>query len=248
MHYFHSNGVEIAFFDQGEGPPIVLLHGFASNWMTNWVATGWVATLRKAGRRVIGLDHRGHGNSQKLYDPAHYGAAVMAEDVRRLLDHLGIEQADVMGYSMGARIAAFLTLNHPDRIGRVIFAGLGINMVHGLGGAETIAHALEARSLLDVTDPMARAFRQFAEQTGSDLRALAACMRASREPIAAEALKGIEKPVLVVVGGEDHIAGSAEALAALMPNAQAVSIPRRDHMKTVGDKHFKQAVLDFIRQ
>ena len=246
MYHFQSNGVEIAFCDDGAGPPILLVHGFASNMAVNWVATGWVATLRKAGRRVICIDNRGHGGSQKLYDPAAYGAREMAEDARRLLDHLGLKSADIMGYSMGARIAAFLTINHPERVGRVIFAGLGSNMVHGLGGAQVIARALEAASLQDIADPVARAFRQFAEQTGSDLRALAACMRSSREQITKEALAGIENPVLVAVGSQDAIAGSPDELAALMPNAQPLVIKGRDHMKAVGDKQFKQGVLAFL--
>ena len=113
MPVFHHGAVEIAYLDEGQGEPIVLVHGFASTKEVNWVHPGWVATLTGAGRRVIALDNRGHGASTKLYDPAAYHSAKMAEDVRALLDHLGIERADVMGYSMGARIAAFLALAHP---------------------------------------------------------------------------------------------------------------------------------------
>ena len=107
MQSFRHDGIDIAFLDQGEGEPVVLIHGFASTAMVNWVHPGWVTTLARAGRRAIALDNRGHGASSKLYDPGAYHSAVMAEDVRALLDHLGIGCADVMGYSMGARIAAF---------------------------------------------------------------------------------------------------------------------------------------------
>src|SRR5262244_4680157 len=125
MPSFRNGKVEIAYLDEGEGEPIVLIHGFASTKEVNWLLTGWFATLTKAGRRAIALDNRGHGASTKLYDPADYHSAIMAEDVRALLDHLGVARADVMGYSMGARISAFLALNHPQRVRSVVFGGLG---------------------------------------------------------------------------------------------------------------------------
>src|SRR5919204_638294 len=109
-----TNGVEISFIDEGEGEPILLIHGFASNLVTNWVDPGWVRHLVDSGRRVVAYDNRGHGKSKKLYDLEVYGAPTMAEDARRLLDHLAIPQANVMGYSMGARISAFLALAHPS--------------------------------------------------------------------------------------------------------------------------------------
>ena len=170
MPQFTHDGVEIAFFDQGEGEPIVLVHGFASNKEVNWVMPGWVATLTGAGRRVIALDNRGHGASAKLYDPPAYHSSIMAEDVRALIDHLGLPRADVMGYSMGARISAFLALAHPDRVRSVVLGGLGMGLINGVGDPERIAAGLEAPSLADVADPGARQFRSFAEQTRSDLR------------------------------------------------------------------------------
>src|SRR5581483_8206852 len=176
MPSFKHGDVEIAYLDEGEGEPIVLVHGFASNKEVNWVQPGWVSFLTRAGRRVIALDDRGHGASTKLYDPADYHSAVMAEDVRALMDHLSIPQADVMGYSMGARITAFLALKHPDRVRSAILGGLGVKLVEGVGLPVSIATALEARSLADVTEPVERLFRMFAEQTRSDLKALAACM------------------------------------------------------------------------
>jgi pimeloyl-ACP methyl ester carboxylesterase len=251
MQTFSSDGVRLAYLDTGpaDAPPIVLVHGFASNTRVNWVSTGWVDTLTGAGFRVVSIDNRGHGASEGPHDPAVYGTGShMAEDVRRLMDHLGLERADVMGYSMGAWIAGHLAVVHPDRLRSVIFGGLAMAMVEGLGGQETIAAALEAETDAGAKTPKGRAYRAFAKQTGSDLLALAACMRGSRQPVSREGLTGLTLPVLIAVGTRDDVAGSVDELAALIPGAEVLPIPGRDHMMAVGDKVYKQGVLDFLKR
>ena len=246
MPSFTRDGVEVAFLDEGKGEPIVLIHGFASNKEVNWVGPGWVSTLTRAGRRVIALDNRGHGQSSKLYDPAAYHSSVMAEDARALIEHLGLPRADVMGYSMGARNTAFLALAHPERMRSAVLGGLGMRLVEGVGLPDTIAEALEAPPDTPITDPTAYLFRAFAEQTKSDLRALAACLRGSRQMLSRADVGRIAVPLLVAVGSTDPIAGSPEGLAALVPGAQALVIPGRDHMLAVGDRTYKNGVLEFL--
>jgi pimeloyl-ACP methyl ester carboxylesterase len=246
MPSFHNGDVEIAYLDEGEGHPIVLVHGFASNKDVNWVYPGWVSTLRQAGRRVIALDNRGHGASAKLYDPEDYHIGTMTSDVRALLDHLAIERADIMGYSLGSRISALLAFRAPGRVRSAIFGGLGMTLVAGGGPGENVARALEAESIDAVTDRMGRMFRAFAEQTRSDRRALAACLRGSRALMPRDEAAAISVPVLIAVGTRDDIAGSAHGLAEIIARSVVLDIPGRDHMRAVGDKVYKSGVLEFL--
>lgn len=248
MPSFQHETLNLAYFDEGDpsGEPVLLIHGFASSKTVNWIGPGWLKTLGDAGYRVIAIDNRGHGDSDKPHDTAAYTPEKMAGDAIALLDHLGIPDAHVMGYSMGARISAFMALAAPQTVRSLVFGGLGIGMVEGVGGWEGIAEGLLADSLDLVTDQRARAFRMFAEQTGSDRVALAACIRSSRVKLTPEQAAQIEAPTLIAVGTKDDIAGSPQQLAALMPHARVVDIPGRDHMLAVGDRVFKQAVLEFL--
>ena len=246
MPSFHNGAVEIAYLDEGEGDPIVLVHGFASSKNVNWVYPTWVSDLRKDGRRAIALDNRGHGESAKLYDPAQYSIPAMAGDVIALMDQLDIARADVMGYSLGARITAWLGLKQPARLRSAILGGIGIAMIDGGGPGENVAKALEAPTLEDVTDPVGRTFRAFADQTRSDRLALAACLRGSRGLMTREEAAAIAVPALIAVGTADEVAGSAAALGKIIPGSEVLAIPNRDHMRAVGDKVYKTAVLDFL--
>lgn len=247
---FVHDGLELAYFDEGDpaGDPVLLIHGFASNANVNWVFPGWLKTLGEAGYRVVAIDNRGHGASAKPHDPALYRPPLMAGDAAALLDHLAIPEAHVFGYSMGARITAFMALAHPHRVRSVVFGGLGIGMVTGVGEWDPIADALLAPSLDDVTHPRGRMFRAFADQTKSDRKALAACITTSRDLLTPQDVARIDVPALIGVGTKDDIAGAPQPLAELMPDARALDIPNRDHMLAVGDKVFKKAVLDFYRE
>jgi pimeloyl-ACP methyl ester carboxylesterase len=170
----------------------------------------------------------------------------MAGDVSALMDHLRIARADVMGYSLGARMTAWLALHEPQRLRSAIFGGIGIGLIEGGGPGENVASALEASSLDEVSDPVGRTFRAFADQTRSDRRALAACLRGSRGLMTKQEAAGISVPVLIAVGTSDEIAGSAAALGDIISGSQVLDIPNRDHMRAVGDKVYKTGVLEFL--
>ncbi|MDH6232909.1 pimeloyl-ACP methyl ester carboxylesterase [Mesorhizobium soli] len=250
--FFDHDGFHLAFIDQkpkeGQGDPVLLIHGFASNHLVNWVSPGWVKTLTEAGYRAIALDNRGHGLSSKSYEPVDYTPEKMASDAAALLDHLGIERAHVMGYSMGARVSAFMALATPEKVATLVLGGLGYGMIDGVGDWDPIAEALLAPSPADISHTRGKMFRAFADQTRSDREALAACISTSRAELTEPEVARIMQPTLIAVGTKDDIAGSAEQLAALMPNAEAFDIEGRDHMLAVGDRTFKKRVLEFYAE
>ena len=252
MQLFSHDGFDLAFIDRspakGVGDPVLLIHGFASSYQVNWVSPGWMKTLNDAGFRAVAFDNRGHGASSKSYDPADYTPQKMAGDAVALLDRLEISRAHVMGYSMGARISACLALADPARVATLVLGGLGIGMVDGVGEWDPIAEALLAPDAATIAHRRGKSFRAFADQTRSDRRALAACIATSRALLSAADVARITQPTLIAVGTTDDIAGSASALAGLMPNAESFDIEGRDHMLAVGDRTFKKRVLEFLAE
>jgi len=250
MQSFSHDGLRLAYRDErsagGHDTPVLLIHGFASSIEVNWVFPGWFKTLGEAGYRVIAIENRGHGASDKPHQPAAYSTHRMASDALALLDHLGIERAFVQGYSVGARISSFLTLDHPERVLGLAMGGLGIHLVEGVGLPLGIAEALERHDPENITDPTQKMFRSFAEKNRQDLVALAACIRGSRQVMDRDEVKRIRTPTLVAVGTNDPIAGPPEPLVVMMPSARAFAIEGRDHNLAVGDRSHRAAVLAFF--
>ena len=251
MDVFISNGVTIAFSDHAphnldRRAPILLIHGFASTQAINWRYTHWIKALTEDGRRVIAFDNRGHGFSQKLYQPSDYALESMARDAVNLLNHLGIDCADIMGYSMGARIAITIALSYPERLNRLILGGVGEHLLKDPGLPNGLAEAMEAESVEQIPSSMLQIFRRFAEITGGDLRALAACARGFRSALDPKRFIKITAPVLICVGTKDDVAGDPYVFKPLFSNIKIVDIPDRDHNRTVGDRLYRQAVLDFL--
>jgi pimeloyl-ACP methyl ester carboxylesterase len=241
---FESDGIRLHY--ELHGPPtgasVVLVHGFASDYELNWVGTRWQETLIGAGYRVVGLDCRGHGSSEKPHDPAAYALEVMAADVRRLLDHLDIKVADYLGYSMGARIGVQATLDSPGRLRRVVLGGLGWG--GAFHAADEIAKALRGEP---TKSTVAKTFYDFAAaRPSNDLEALAACILGPQPDPDPVGLASIANPVLLVVGDQDDIVAEIDRLVESIPTARLVTVGGRNHMSTVPAGEFKQAVLDFF--
>jgi pimeloyl-ACP methyl ester carboxylesterase len=251
MPSFDSTGVAINYVAEGEGPPVILVHGFASSLQGNWRTTGVIDAITEAGREVVALDCRGHGSSAKPHDSQAYEGTAMADDVTALMDYLGIGRADLIGYSMGGFIAASLLVRRPERFRSVILAGVGdrrmLNDTSDRAGE--IAQAMEAPEKNAVKEASARAFREFAERSGNDLRALAAMQRGSSKRRWFDPAKfgEVRIPVMVLVGEADTLVGPPDGLAAAIPGSKLVRVPG-DHLSAPGMPEFKAAVLEFLAQ
>ena len=247
MASFDSDGVRIHYEDLGAGEPVVLVHGFASNARYNWGITGWMKVLSER-YRVIALDCRGHGESDKPHDRAAYTMERMGGDVIRLLDRLGIRRALLMGYSMGARISMWLLLAHPERFRAVVLGGVGAGGRMGEAGRrKRIVEALLAADKSAIADETSRLFREFAEANRNDLAALAACMGAEHGPGAgSSAFASVKVPVMIVVGTRDTLVGDAEPLQKMISGSKLVKLDGRDHLNAPGDRLYKEAVVKFF--
>lgn len=243
---FESEGVRLHYELHGpeDGGPIVLVHGFASYYRLNWVGTRWQETLTAAGFRIIGLDLRGHGESDKPHDSESYAGETMAADVRGLLDHMGLEAADYMGFSMGARVGLQALLDFPDRLRKVVLGGLGTR-----GAIDDSASIARAFRGAPPENAIAESFLKFAAaRPHNDLEALAACIEGSWPRLDPARLSAIKTPVLVVVGEKDELVSGAPELVEEIPTARLVTVPGRDHLGTVPAPEFKQAALAFLEE
>jgi pimeloyl-ACP methyl ester carboxylesterase len=246
-----SDGVALAFERHGEGPAVMLVHGFGSSRLQNWKSTGWFGGLTEAGFSIVAMDCRGHGDSGKPHDPAVYDHDRMADDVIAVMDACGLTQPFVCGYSMGGFIGLRLLAAHPGRVARLAICGVGEtylqDRITAPGARSALADALLTDDPGSLTDPRAKMFRAFADQPGKDRLALAACMRAMSPHLPVAALAALKGPILVVDGERDDTSGRPEPLAAALPGGIAVQIAGRDHMSAVGDRNTRQAVIDFFR-
>jgi len=249
MATFTSGDATIAYDDIGPregGRPIVLLHGFASNRNENWKRLGWYGAFERKNIRFIAPDMRGHGESSKPHDPNAYSREKLVGDAFALLDHLDIGKADVLGFSMGTRIAMGMALADPKRVDLLILGGVGGRLFEPQLAGNPMAVAMEAENIDDIPEPLLKSFRQFADEQGEDRLALAALTRAPYAPFTREMVAQIPHETLIVAGSRDVLAGDPGELARAMPNAKAVTLPGCDHFSAIAHALFKASVFDFL--
>jgi pimeloyl-ACP methyl ester carboxylesterase len=249
MPTIDSRGVPIQYEVVGEGQPIVLVHGYSSSFDGNWRTTGWVDFLTAQGRQVIGLDCRGHGMSGKPRAPAAYAGNQMPDDVVAVLDAIGLDQVDIMGYSMGGWITLNLVSRHSGRFRSAAVGGAGLRTAAADPVRRAaIAAAMETNDPSTIADPVALRMRAFAERRGNDLLALAALQRSERAQVDESALRSLRLPLLAVVGARDEALASARVLVGTVPGAELLVLPGHDHLSAVPDQGYKDAVAAFLKQ
>ena len=219
--------------------PVLLVHGFASSFERNWREPGWVDLLQESGREVIGVDLLGHGRAPRPHDPAAY--ADLDRCVEDVLPAGGA--VDAIGFSLGAQMLLAVAARQPERFGRLVLGGVGANVFQS-GDPDAVARAIETGHA-DPDNGLARAFTQFAEGSGNDPLALAACLRRPSRPLTAATLATVHCPVLVVLGDRDF-AGPADPLVAALPDVRLVTLAGADHFGTPKDFRFIDAALDFL--
>jgi pimeloyl-ACP methyl ester carboxylesterase len=253
MATFNAGGLTLAYDDIPPAAPgagtVLLVHGFATSRGENWRRLGWLTAFERRGYRVVALDLRGHGESDKPHDPAAYGRGRMIADILALMDHLALGPVILMGYSMGAHLSLGLALAAPERVDRLILGGVGARLLTGSPlstGPMTMAEALLAEDRQVIRDPLLRGFRLFADQQGEDRLALAACSQAGGAAVDVDDLVRVRARTLVVAGARDGLAGDPMVLADAIPGARGVSLPACDHFSAIPHALFKAAVFDFL--
>jgi pimeloyl-ACP methyl ester carboxylesterase len=247
MPTVESGGVPINYEVIGLGRPIVLVHGFSSSFDGQWRLSGWVDFLVGEGRQVIGLDCRGHGNSGKPHSPEAYAGNQIPDDVLAVMDAVGIERADIMGYSMGALVALSLLPRHAERFTSAVVGGVGLpRPAADPQRRAALVAALEAADPATISEATALRFRQSAERRGNDLLALAALQCSERTQADQAALRRLELPLLVAVGDKDEVLESARQLVAAVAGAELVTLAGEDHQSAVAAQSYKQAVHGFL--
>lgn len=255
--FVEKDGIRIRYSVQGEGEPVVLIHGFGVNPAIQWDLPGVAPKLAKQ-FKVITIDNRGHGRSSKPRDPDKYGMA-MVEDVVALLDHLEIRKAHIVGYSMGSFITQKLMTTHPERVRTATLGGAGWVEKMDSGFVEGLAADLEGGRgiglLLDRLTPVGKP-KMNAEQLKSvnqmfgllnDPKALAAVLRGWKQLAVSEAaLKGCMVPTLALIGGDDPLKDGVDALPGRLTNLRVVVIPGADHMDAYGRPEFIKELQAFL--
>jgi pimeloyl-ACP methyl ester carboxylesterase len=257
--YFNSDGVKIRYAVEGSGEPVVLVHGFTANVQMQWGLPGIITKLKDE-YQVIALDNRGHGKSDKPHDPKQYGPE-MVKDVVRLMDHLNIAKAHVVGYSMGGFLTNYLVNTYPNRVITATLGGAGwskpddsrtefmTQLADSLDAGKGIGPLVELLTPPGQPRPDAQQLEFINKMIlqNNDPKALSACIRGLRSVTVTEAqLKANKVPTLCLIGTKDPLQVGVDELAEVMANVRIIEIEDADHMTAFSAPEFIGGLKEFL--
>lgn len=248
-HVTSADGTRIATYDVGEPqhPAVIALHGFASSATANWGITGWRRDLTRAGLRLIAVDLRGHGHSDKPHDPHLYSMPAFIADLRAVLDSYGLDQVALLGYSLGARVGWRAAIEMPEHIERAVLGGLPA------GDPLTRFHLEQAREFVrsgtPIEDRLTATFVGMAATLpDNDPEALISLVEGMRGGLQADATDVPHQPLLLATGGDDPVIEGSRLLAGAAPHAEFLEVPGRNHFNAPTSGVFRAAAVEFLRR
>ena len=248
-HEIQHEEATLCYEAHGKGEPVLLLHGFSSSFRRNWHGVGWTRLLVEEGRRVIGPDLRGHGRSSKFYTYDSYWPLKLCGDIAAVQADAGATPADFVGFSMGAALGLQYAMLHPERVRRLVLAGVGDKILRTRSIPmlpSTIAQALETEHPETIESPIGRQFRSFAAKTNNDLKALGAMMRGPGWPGRVDEFRPLTVPTRVILAETDHFMPETERLREALPDAEFVVVPGTDHLSLALSSELKRLTLEFL--
>jgi len=266
MPFFDNEGIKIYYEIEGEGPPVIMIHGFAANIQANWKETNWVDVLKDEYKLIL-IDCRGHGKSDKPKDADQYGEKIN-DDIVKLINYLSIEKANFFGYSMGARIITDILLQKQELFISAIIGGFPLYTTNKI--VKIFAKVMMKKTIKglkktnpdDIKNKAALRFREvistYSDSNSQDLEALAYVLEGDIQrpdgiiptnPERKEALKKVNVPIMTVLGSDDPIVKLGKStLAQLVPGSCHFQIEGKDHNSVVGDPKFHMVVKAFLDQ
>jgi pimeloyl-ACP methyl ester carboxylesterase len=243
-----SDGVPLASYEFGDDPAasvVVAVHGFSSSAIDNWVVTGWIRDLARAGFRVIAYDQRGHGASGKPHEPSAYSMPQLVADLEAVIDTWLLDDVRYLGYSLGGRVGWFGSIELPHRIARAVLGGISDG--DRLSGFDLDAARRHARDGSPIADRLTHAYVSVAERNpANDIEALIALIEGMRGGAQPDPGETPSQPVLFATGTDDSIIGISRELAAATPHGEFIEIPGRNHFNAPPSGDFRRAGVEFL--
>lgn len=253
MPYCKNKDISIYYEQHGKGEPVILVHGIAVSFKYNFSNFSWVDKLTDNNMRVVGLDLRAHGLSDKPLDPSSYGTHNLTSDILAVMDELKIKRASIIGYSLGSALTLHLIHSHPDRFSRAVLVATG-DSLFGLTSSSALKQSSIDLFLAISSDTYPHhlpehiaAYWNFVNQSGANRQALLALLKGDTQHLSIEDISSIDTPTMIISGGKDLVLGQGVKLAEKLPESVYLEFKEADHFSLAAITDVKNAIVDFLR-